>query len=350
MTDTDESTLVLLTEIPGARLKTLPENELSAAEGALRRALAFLAALGCDYFRADETVPRLIQEKSSAEWQAMLDILHTVGAVDQARALAQARHIAGVTNADSHSRRAARVAAMSESTLDTFRAYAFDAMADFEAVLMAHVRRNSAAFGDWSTVSALLQNASGPAELMPGYRRAHEWNAGGRTVLFLDYDVEGRMAWQVQGERDGSVLVACEFDRCDHWWRPRTAHLPTEAVAVRKHADRCSVQLAYRVTSREQLDQLWSRTSHHDGIARACAPADADPVALLNATAMHFHPSSADAFAHRFGWLYWQEYGGGADEHTAIFLARTSELAEYVYSQARELAISKTPWITVVRR
>jgi hypothetical protein len=161
-----------------------------------------------------------------------------------------------------------------------------------------------------------------------------------RLAAFGDYDSEAEVCWDVARGDDDGVLVLCEFDDGD-WWRPITA------LAQPVHAevgDMNTVRVVYRVTDRDVLRGLWSRTSYDDGIARICAPGYVNAKQLIVMDGGRESDRSMLAFAKRHGWIYMQRYGGGSDEHYAVFAARKPELATSAYRYAETRAISDGGW------
>lgn len=161
-----------------------------------------------------------------------------------------------------------------------------------------------------------------------------------RLATFGDYGGEADVCWDVARGDDDGVLVLCEFYEGD-WWRPVTA------LAQPVHAEVGDMNIArivYRVTSREVLRGLWSRTSYGDGIARICAPAYMGAKQLIEMDHVRGSNRSMLEFAARHGWIYMQRYGGGSDEHAAVFAARTPDLTARVYRYAEARTISDEGW------
>ena len=94
--------------------------------------------------------------------------------------------------------------------------------------------------------------------------------------------------------------------------------------------------MVYRIDSAQLLDRFWSRVSYDDNIAALCVPGTADANSLLDLDWMDLRYSTGRrAAAERYGWIYNQRYGGGSDEHTAVFTARDAELTQRVYRYAQ---------------
>jgi hypothetical protein len=166
-----------------------------------------------------------------------------------------------------------------------------------------------------------------------------------RVANFGDYGGESEVCWKFARGDCSSVLVLCDFtEDPGEWWRPVTAFAEPLRVRAKHHGSHYyGLQVVYRVHSEQVLTQLWSRTSHNDAIAYACAPEGADLDELL-ATATDFDDSSLIDFARHNSWIYKQRYGGGAGEHYARFACGDPQLLERVYRHAAQRARSDSGW------
>ncbi|MDC8013881.1 hypothetical protein [Tahibacter soli] len=167
-----------------------------------------------------------------------------------------------------------------------------------------------------------------------------------RMACFGDYGAEGSVCWEFAGKHDGAVLVYCEFYAYSgDWWRPHTAEAQILRCGVENVCGETALRAIYRVTSARVLANLWRRTSHDDAIARACFP-DTTPLDAI----WKFGRLGAGAemrtatFAARHGWVYTQVYGGGSDEHYAVFVAREAGLASRVYAYAATRSRDDEGW------
>lgn len=183
------------------------------------------------------------------------------------------------------------------------------------------------------------------AHLISRYADADTQTLPFRLASFGDYGGESEVCWKVARGDAAGVLVLCDFSGEGHWWRPFTAlATPLQVRTSPAYAGHYNVQVIYRVDSERVLSQLWSRTSHNDGIAYVCAPEDADLEPLWAVFDDHVGESRLMDFAQRYGWVYRQRYGGGADEHYARFAAKDPHLLERVYRHAAARAGSDSGW------
>lgn len=173
-----------------------------------------------------------------------------------------------------------------------------------------------------------------------------------RGANFLDYGSEARVCWDLASESDGAVLVLCVFGwHSGNWWRPATADAkPLICRRGTENAGTPVVRAVYRVTSGQTLSTMWSHASENDGIARVCVPATMPPEILYDLPMLlcGCEPELL-AVAEAYGWIYTQIYGGGADEHTAMFAARDPALVARVYARVAEHALSDEGWCLMGR-
>ncbi|HJU37929.1 MAG TPA: hypothetical protein VJ724_00040 [Tahibacter sp.] len=183
--------------------------------------------------------------------------------------------------------------------------------------------------------------------LVTDYRNIAAPSTDFRGAVFQDYGAEAQVCWELAGKHDGAVLVLCVFGGYSgNWWRPATAK--AEPLICRRDTENGGtpvVRAVYRVASAQALAALWSHASENDGIARVCAPVTMSPADLYDLPMLvHGCETKMLAAAEIYGWIYTQVYGGGADEHSALFAARDPALAERAYAYAAERAQSDEGW------
>lgn len=140
-------------------------------------------------------------------------------------------------------------------------------------------------------------------------------------------------------EADGCApwLVA-QFD-CQYgdWWRSTCARLPSLELRRLAHVHADKALAIYRATDLDAYRKLWSMTSEDRNITLACVSGRAEPGQVLDTIEQLGGVSGfreATWLSQRCGWGYMHMWGGGADEHHAMFHAQEAAISNRVYQYA----------------
>jgi hypothetical protein len=185
-----------------------------------------------------------------------------------------------------------------------------------------------------------------------------------RNATFYDYGNEGWLAYACAIERREALpylLCSIESDQPETYWRegPEPAdgvgtiwfaehlarlELVEEFEIVREafgNVYRTPYKL-YRATNEEAYRAIWAEASRDWSIAETTFSADCDisklKAKLIVARSWFDIPRDTDEVA---SWVYGQIYGGGADEHHAIFHARDARITHEIWTLAGESGISR---------
>lgn len=181
------------------------------------------------------------------------------------------------------------------------------------------------------------------AERLPGI--AH-------GLSFRECDAFGEAAL-IAAASDGCApwLVLCAHDHPSHWWRAITARMEPLVWHWALEFGRPLLLLAYRVHDAAAWRELWSHLGHDNNVAVAavCGRVAAD--ALRERLVLLKDSMSVDnlrCLAGDRGWAYGHVWGGGSDEHVAVFFAVdptvTSRVAAFARGQWPDLAHSHAYW------
>ncbi|MBL8297596.1 MAG: hypothetical protein JNN30_04525 [Rhodanobacteraceae bacterium] len=167
--------------------------------------------------------------------------------------------------------------------------------------------------------------------------------AGG--VSFGEDDAFGEAALAA-AERDGCApwLVLAAYDHSGHWWRTTTARLQPELCHWTYLLGRNVMFLAYRGIDTTAWRTLWSRLSYDNNVAVAAVSGHV-PTAALRERLVHIKNSaSIDSLRYLAadkGWAYAHSWGGGSDEHYALFFSHdpavTTRVANFAQQQWPQL-------------
>lgn len=146
---------------------------------------------------------------------------------------------------------------------------------------------------------------------------------------------DGHMPW----------LVALYNEQTAHWWRKASA--PLKACALRRFTSFASdnMVVAYRGEDITAYRELWSHLDRDDNVAIAAVSGVRDPNAMLQAAEHYYASADSDwlrQMAGKSGWAYSHIWGGGSDEHVALFWsseAQTTRIVlDYVKNRHRRVA------------
>lgn len=177
---------------------------------------------------------------------------------------------------------------------------------------------------------------------------------------FYDYDKEGELAYQIameRGEEPPYLLCSVNLDDPDlyrYWDEEREKHQDfiwyeeyTKQLAlvdVFQVQDEYKQRLEYtiyRVTDVEAYSLIWAMASDECSITDATFSADTDLQVLRNHITnkkyldLMYFPKFIGT------WAYNQVYGGGSDEHHAIFYSKDSAVTQMIWELSGDNQISR---------
>lgn len=173
----------------------------------------------------------------------------------------------------------------------------------------------------------------------------HLLGSSAEGAQFGEADQFGQVAL-LAAEADGELpLVGAHF--CMHngfrWFRLTEQ---CECLAIRGPGDPLGARVGavYRPPNREVFLELWSRIGRDDNIAFLSVPGGSDPQRVADHLVCN-QPSEIEIASHRFGWAYGHVWGGGADEHFAVFHAKDAAITNRVYDYAAS-RVSEGWWLS----
>jgi hypothetical protein len=175
-------------------------------------------------------------------------------------------------------------------------------------------------------------------ELIATYRHLDSLRARAGGAQFGEGDGFGEAALvAAQGEPWAPWLIVGVDASSGHAWRRQTARLSVgAAAAVRTHGWPMFVGV-YRADDLDAYRALWRDMDKDSGIVRATVCGRDDPVRVLKSFAsvgLRSGFRESNVLSRRHGWVYTHIYGGGADEHHAMFHAQDPAVANRVVEYA----------------
>jgi hypothetical protein len=179
-------------------------------------------------------------------------------------------------------------------------------------------------------------------EAMPisAFRSAAELPSVATGIAFGENSCYGEAAL-IAAERDGCapwlVLAANEYSR--YWWRSATANLCPQLWHWTSECARPVLVLAYQGVDAATWRKLWSRLSRDDNVAIAAVSGKLQAHELRERLVRVKSSVSVDNLRHLAGdngWAYAHSWGGGSDEHYAVFYAADAAITARVGAYAAD--------------
>lgn len=173
-----------------------------------------------------------------------------------------------------------------------------------------------------------------------------------RGLSFRESDGFGEAAL-IAAESDDCApwLVLCAHDHPSHWWRATTARMHPLLWHWTAEFGRPLLMLAYQVHDAVAWRELWSHLGHDDNVAVAAISGHVAADTLRERLVRVKNAMSVDNLRYLAGdrgWAYGHVWGGGSDEHVAVFFAVdpsvTSRVAAFARGQWPDLAHSHAYW------
>lgn len=193
--------------------------------------------------------------------------------------------------------------------------------------------------------SALLRRHDQTA-LITAYRRIDALESCSLGLEFAEYDAArntdgcGEAALIAAGDSGiAPWLVLAMRHEQGHWWRIASAQLPAHALHWTSDLDRDVALIVYRGAHLDAWRELWSRLGSDNNVAVLAVDGHIPIEALRERLVRTKDTVSIDNLrylAGEHGWAYGHVWGGGSDEHYAMFFARDPAITARVAAFARE--------------
>jgi len=180
-----------------------------------------------------------------------------------------------------------------------------------------------------------------------------------RTATFYDYGVEGYFAHEVakeNGEKAPLLLCRLDLKHPDQYlkWNSKTDDYESSPwyekyfdklnLLEKFSVDRQGVESAYflfQVNNEQAYLDIWSEASEDHSIAEATFSADTKLKELKSALSKSYFLEISKGLDSFSRWSYSQIYGGGADEHHAIFRSRDPRITQKLWQLVGKDQISR---------
>jgi hypothetical protein len=204
-----------------------------------------------------------------------------------------------------------------------------------------------------------LKNVGEPYKHMEDYRLEEFPVSCFRNATFYDYGLEGVYAYQVALEREeASPFLLCRIEPDDNLyyrWDSEKNDIEDEKVwfddALKlldvvdefevKRSGWTAKYMVLRINRVQSYLDIWKEASYDHSIAEATLSGDADLSKLRAVLCQNSFVNFDKSFDEIGTWAYGQIYGGGADEHHAVFRSRDSSIVHQIWQRAGQDQISR---------
>jgi hypothetical protein len=179
-----------------------------------------------------------------------------------------------------------------------------------------------------------------------------------RNATFYDYDKEGLYVYELALERNEPLpFLLCQIgpnDEMYYRWDSEKEEIEEkiwfeEAVKLLEIADEFNIgysrnstsYIVFRVNQMQPYLDIWKEASYNHSIANATLSGDTDLSKLRMLVSNKFYFEIDSKFDEIGTWAYSQIYGGGADEHHAIFRSRDSVITHQIWQRVGREQISR---------
>lgn len=193
---------------------------------------------------------------------------------------------------------------------------------------------------------AALLHQQGEAALITAYRHIDTLEHCSLGLQFAEYDADGNTDGcgevglvAAGGDEAAPWLVLAMHWEQGYWWRAASARLPVHAWHWTSDLNREIAIIVYRGTDADAWRELWSRLGADDNVAILAADGRIPIEVLRERLVRTKYTISIDNLrylAGEQGWAYGHIWGGGSDEHYALFFARDPAVTARVAAFARE--------------
>lgn len=167
-----------------------------------------------------------------------------------------------------------------------------------------------------------------------------------RTASFYDYELEGYFAYEISkanGEKPPLLLCCMGLEDCEenNWYGK---HLEKLALVEEFVTDRWGVQvknIICQVSDEQAYLDIWAEASMDHSIAEATFSANTDLKKLKSALSQSCPFEISKDMDDWSDWAYSQVYGGGSDEHHAIFRSKNPKITHQLWQWVGENQISR---------
>ncbi|MDH5434476.1 MAG: hypothetical protein OEY19_11075, partial [Gammaproteobacteria bacterium] len=180
-----------------------------------------------------------------------------------------------------------------------------------------------------------------------------------RTATFYDYELEGYFAYEVakaNGEKPPLLFCRIDIENPDlyrKWNNETDEHDPD--LWYENHLDKLNLveeftteyqgykfkNLIYQVSNERAYIDIWSEASEDHSIAEATFSANTNLKKLKSALTKSYSFEITKDLDDYSEWAYSQIYGGGADEHHAIFRSKDPKITQKLWELVGKNQISR---------
>lgn len=178
-----------------------------------------------------------------------------------------------------------------------------------------------------------------------------------RTATFYDYDFEGYFAYElVKAKKENPPLLLCQIDDPElhekwddeigkydsgEWYKSNLANLKLVEKFIVNYKGYRIKNLVYQATDEQSYLNIWAEASEDHSIAIATLSANTDVEKLKKTLEKSASFEVTKDLDECCDWVYSQVYGGGADEHHAIFRSKDPEITQYIWDLVGDEQISR---------
>ncbi len=165
------------------------------------------------------------------------------------------------------------------------------------------------------------------------------------TATFYDIEEEGFYVYETALERNEELpFILCQIElngEKGNWYDDIIGDLEVVDKFVVKNSIGSSNYVVFRVNEMQPYLDLWKEASCDHSIADATLSGDTDLSRLREYLADKLYFEIDDQVDDIGTWAYSQVYGGGSDEHHAIFYSRNSEITHQLWKVLGDSQISR---------
>ena len=167
-----------------------------------------------------------------------------------------------------------------------------------------------------------------------------------KILKYLDYGEEGLLAYELSQMESTNPYLICmlEHDEDDYRLWDNETHEPKDKVWFHKDTELLKevkrfktkihlnhvTYIIYEVTHEQAYLNIWSMASHDLGIACYTVSGECDIYSITANLKSSEYFNDEDFDCSHSPWVYTQHYGGGSDEHHAVFYTTQQKHTEFI--------------------
>jgi hypothetical protein len=170
-----------------------------------------------------------------------------------------------------------------------------------------------------------------------------------KTIKYFDYDQEGLFAYELSQTESKNPLLICvlEFDEGHYRLWDEDTYEPMDEVWFHKETSQLNelhrfkvkiylnelTYVIYEVIDQQAYLNIWTMASHDYGIATYTVSGECDLDTIIDELKSSEFYADEDFDCSKAPWVYTQRYGGGSDEHHAVFYCTNKKNLEFIKEQ-----------------